>query len=53
MSKKVIKWYHWAVGAFKFLHTEIYGMGDINKWYADVADVLGISDVSTRLTINV
>ena len=53
MSKKVITWKHWAVGAFQFLHKDIYGRGDINKRYANVANVLSISDVSTRLTINV
>ena len=47
MSKKVVTWHHLAVGVFLFLYKDIYGRGDINKWYVNVANVLGISDVST------
>ena len=53
MSKKVITWYHRAVSAFQFLHKYIYGRGDINSRYVNVANVLGIADMSTRLTIDV
>ena len=53
MSKKVITWHHRAVGAFRFLHKDIYGRGDINKRYVNVANFLGIADVNTCLTINV
>ena len=53
ISKKIITWKHQAVGAFQFLHKDIYGRGDINKRYVNVANVLGIADVSTRLKINV
>ena len=52
MSKKVITWHHWDVGAFRFIHKDIYGSGDINKRYVNVANILGIADVSTLLTIN-
>ena len=52
MSKKVIKCHHQAVGAIQFIHKDIYGREYINKWYANVANVLGITDMSTRLTIN-
>ena len=53
MLKKVITWHHQAIDAFQFLHKDIYGRWDINKQYANVANVLGIADVSTRLTIDV
>ena len=53
MSKKVITWHHPAVGAFLFLQKDIYRRGDTNKPYANVANVLGIDDVSTLLEINV
>ena len=53
MSKKFITWHHRAVGAFQFLHKGIYGRVDINKLYVNVANFLGIYNVSTRLTINV
>ena len=53
MPKKNIAWHHQAIGAFQFLHKEIYGRGDINKRYANVTNLLGIADVSTRLTNNV
>ena len=53
ISKKVITWHHRSVGIFQSLHKDIYGRGDINKRYANSANVLIISDVSTRLTINV
>ena len=53
MSKKVITWHHQAVGAFQFLHKDIYRRGDTNKRYVTVANVLGIVDVSTSLPINV
>ena len=53
ISKKVITWHHRAVSAFQYLHKNIYGRGDINNQYVNVANVLGISDVSTRLRINV
>ena len=53
MSKKVITWQHWAVGAFKFLHKDIYGRGYINKRYANIANVLGIANMSTHIKINV
>ena len=52
ISKKVITWHHWAVGIFQFLHKDIYGRGDINKRYANSANVLIIFDMSTRLKIN-
>ena len=53
MLNKVITWNHWAVGEFQFLHKDIYGRGDINKRYANIAKVIGIADVITHLTINV
>ena len=53
ISKKVITWHHRSVGIFQFLHKDIYGRVDINKRYANSANVLMISDMSTRLTINV
>ena len=51
MLNKVITWNNWAFCTFQFLHKDIYGRGDINKRYAHVANVLGIADVSTHLTI--
>ena len=53
MSKKFITCNHWAVGLFQFLYKDIYGRGDINKRYVNVANFLGIADVNTCLTINV
>ena len=53
MSKKVITWRHWPVGEFKFLNKDIYGRVYINKRYVNVANVLGITNMSTCLTINV
>ena len=52
ISNKVIEWHHQYVGAFQFIHKNIYGRGYINKRYVNVANFLVIADVSTRLTIN-
>ena len=52
-SNKFITWNHRDVGAFQFIHKDIYGRGDMNKRYSNVANVHCIADVSTRLTINV
>ena len=46
MLKKVFTWHYQAVGAFIFLHKEIYGEGYHNR-YANVANVLGIHEMST------
>ena len=53
MLKKFITWHHRDVRAFQFLHKDIYRRLDINKWYANLTKVIGIYDLSTRLTINV
>ena len=53
ISNKVTTWHHRAVGAFQFLHKDIYGRLNINNWYANVSNVLVIYYVSTRLTIDV
>ena len=50
MSKKVTTWNHRVIDAFQFLHKDIYARGDINKRYENVANVLRLSNVSTRLT---
>ena len=50
-SKKVITCHHRAVVAFQSLHKDLYGRRDINNQYDNVGNILGISHLSTRLTI--